>query len=66
MGYVMNTTGSFAVEVKIIGAYNNTQNFLLSFQTGESTLYFRNTNGGLRGETIPIGAGGCCDNYANI
>lgn len=57
MGYVMNTTGSFAVEVKIIGAYNNTENFLLSFQTGESTLYFRNNNGGLREQTIAIGPG---------
>ncbi|MCC8153597.1 MAG: hypothetical protein LIP01_04910 [Tannerellaceae bacterium] len=39
-------TTSFCLHVRIVAEYDNTQNFILAFQSGQTSLYFLNYNGG--------------------
>lgn len=57
MKQVMNSTGVFAVFVRLVARYENSQSFLVTFQDGQSSLYFRNNNGGHYGNEIEMGAG---------
>lgn len=57
MKQVMNSTGVFAVFVRLVARYENSQSFLVTFQNGQSSLYFRNNNGGHYGNEIEMAAG---------
>lgn len=57
MKQVMNSTGVFAVFVRLVARYENSQSFLVTFQDGQSSLYFRYNNGGHYGNEIEMGAG---------
>lgn len=57
MKQVMNSTGVFAVFVRLVARYENSQSFLVTFQNGQSSLYFRNSNGGHYGNEIEMAAG---------
>lgn len=57
MKQVMNSTGVFAVFVRLVARYENSQSFLVTFQSGQSSLYFRNNNGGHYGNDIEMAAG---------
>ena len=57
MKQVMNSTGVFAVFVRLVARYENSQRFLVTFQSGQSSLYFRNNNGGHYGNDIEMAAG---------
>lgn len=54
---VMNSTGVFAVFVRLVARYENSQSFFVTFQDGQSSLYFRNNNGGHYGNDIEMAAG---------
>lgn len=57
MKQVMNSTGVFAVFVRLVARYENSQSFFVTFQEGQSSLYFRNNNGGHYGNDIEMAAG---------
>ena len=57
MKQVMNSTGVFAVFVRLVARYENSQSFLVTFQNRQSSLYFRNNNGGHYGNEIEMAAG---------
>lgn len=57
MKQVMNSTGVFAVFVRLVARYENSQSFFVTFQEGQSSLYFRNNNGGHYGNEIEMAAG---------
>lgn len=57
MKKVMNSSRPFAVFVRLVARYENSQNFVVSFIDGQTSLYFRNNNGGHYGNTIDMGAG---------
>ena len=57
MKQVMNSTGVFAVFVRLVARYENSQSFFVTFQEGQSSLYFRNHNGGHYGNDIEMAAG---------
>lgn len=57
MKQILNTTTSFIVPICLVAQYNNSKNIVVTFQDGESTLHFRNYNGGQHGTNIEMGAG---------
>lgn len=57
MKYTLNTNEPFAVPVRIVAQYNNLKNFIIKFQDGETSLYFRNNNGGEWRKELEMGAG---------
>lgn len=57
MQSVMQSTDAFVVRVTIIARYDNSEHFFLSFEDGESTLYFRDNDGGKKGTTLEMSAG---------
>lgn len=57
MKQVMNSTGVFAVFVRLVARYENSASFFVTFQDGQSSLYFRNNNGGHYGNDIEMAAG---------
>lgn len=57
MKMMLNTTTPFILPICLVAQYNNTENFLLKFQDNQSTLHFRNYNGGQLGTEISVGAG---------
>lgn len=57
MKMMLNTTTKFILPVCLVAQYNNTENFLVKFQDNQSTLHFRNHNGGQLGTEISVGPG---------
>ena len=54
---ITDTTKKFAVPVRLVAQYTNSANIVVCFQDSETTVYFRNYNGGSQGQTIEMGAG---------
>ncbi len=48
---------TFCVPVRIVGAYTNSKNFIIAFQSGQTSLYFRNNNGNQWKQAVEMGAG---------
>jgi hypothetical protein len=57
MKQLLNSTGVFAVFVRLVARYENNENFKVAFQNGQTSLYFRNNNGAHYGNDIDMGAG---------
>lgn len=57
MKYTLNTNEPFAVPVRIVAQYDNSKNFIVKFQDNETSLYFRNYNGGEWKKELEMGAG---------
>lgn len=57
MKYTLNTNEPFAVPVRIVAQYDNSNNFIVKFQDNETSLYFRNYNGGEWRKELEMGAG---------
>ena len=57
MKQLLNSTGVFAVFVRLVARYENNENFKVAFQNGQTSLYFRNNNGAHYGDDIDMGAG---------
>lgn len=57
MKYTLNTNEPFAVPVRIVAQYDNSKNFIVKFQDNETSLYFRNYNGGEWRKELEMGAG---------
>lgn len=57
MKLLMNATGVFCVDICLLGRYDITQNYTIAFQPGQTSLYFRDSNGGKYADAIPMGAG---------
>lgn len=57
MKYTLNTNEPFAVPVRIVAQYDNSKNFIVKFQDNETSLYFRNYNGGEWRKELAMGAG---------
>lgn len=52
---LLNTTGTFAVPVRIVGHYSNTQNYLLCFQPNNASAYFIKAGDNNRVSEIAMG-----------
>jgi len=57
MKQLLNTTTRFIVPVRLVAQYNNSKSYVVAFQDNQTSLYFRNYNGGKHGESIEMGSG---------